>query len=77
LFVYTSEEGALLFSGDAGTGEIGVHVRFSVLMRVDFVTVATFLVEPEPKALAVLIIIVNSHVGDGRDTGEAVDHHTD
>jgi hypothetical protein len=24
-----------------------------------------------------LIIILNSHVDDGRDTGEAVDHHTD
>jgi len=77
VLVYTSEEGTLLFSGDAGVGEISVHVRFSVVMRGEFVTLAAFLVEPEPKALAVLIIILNSHVDDGRDTGEAVDHHTD
>jgi hypothetical protein len=40
------------------------------------VMLAAFLVQPQPPALALLIIVVNVHAHHGRDAREAVDHNS-
>src|SRR5689334_12966899 len=75
MFVDASEEGSFLFSRDSRG--VLIHIRFRIVMCGNLVTLSTFFVKAEPPALAVLVIIVNSHVNRRTHTSEAVDHHTD
>ena len=43
----------------------------------DFVEFAAFLVQADPPALAVRVVVLDLHAEDGRDAGEAVDHDRD
>ena len=75
--VYAPEEETFLFSSYAGRVEILVEVRFSVVVSRHFVTFAAFLMQPYPKAFAVLgKVVLNFHVYDRTDTGKGVAHES-
>ncbi len=47
------------------------------MMARHFVTLAAFLMEPQPRALAVLEVVLDSQRRSGAHPGEAVNHDAD
>jgi hypothetical protein len=69
-----SEQRPLTIAGDAGGVEIAIDVGFGVMMGKHFGVFATFLVQAEPAAFALLEIILDVHADNGADAGEAEEH---
>ena len=42
----------------------------------DGVVLTALFLEPQPPALALLVVVLNAHADDGRDARKAVDHHS-
>jgi len=51
-----AEEGSLLFLGPRKRLQVFVEIRFGVMVGRDFMKFSTLFVEPEPRALAVLVV---------------------
>ncbi len=62
---------------DAGRLDPGMKVGRKIMMAGNFVTLATFLVQPQPRALAMLEVVLDSHRRSGAHAGEAVNHDAD
>ena len=71
------KRGAFASLGDARGRDVGVKVRFGVVVGGHLVELAAFLVEANPPAFAVLVVVLDLHADDGADAGEAVDHDAD
>jgi len=46
-----------------------------VMVRGNLVELSAFLVQPKPRTLAVLVVILNSHSNGGADASKTVNHH--
>src|ERR1019366_6129515 len=66
--IYTAEEGTFLFISDAGGIEICVDVCFGIMMRGHFVPLAALLMQSNPVAFALRVIVLDAHVNGGADT---------
>ena len=77
LLVKAAEERSVLFVGDAGGVQVGVHVLLGVVVDGDVVMLAAFFVEAKPAAFALLVVVLHLHGDDGRDAGERVNHDAD
>jgi hypothetical protein len=66
-----------LFGGNAGRIDPGIQVGRKIMMARHFVTLAAFLMEPQPRALAVLEVVLDSKRRSGAHAGEAVNHDAD
>ena len=62
---------------DTRSIEIRVKVCLRIAVAGDFVPLAALLVESRPPALAVLVIVIDTHVDHGGDPREGVAHETD
>ena len=60
---------------DPGRGEIGVEIRLGLVVDRHGVVLPAFFLEPQPPALALLVVVLDAHPDDGRDACKAVDHH--
>ena len=69
-----AEEGALAAVADAGRLYIGVEVGFEVVMRRHLMPLAAFLVQANPPALALGVVVLDAHGDDGADAGEGEGH---
>src|SRR5271157_354167 len=76
VLVHAAEERSLLFVGDAGRREVGVHVRLGIVVRGHFVALAAFLVQPEPPAFSILVVVLNPHMNGGAHAREREAHHS-
>jgi hypothetical protein len=61
------EEGALAVVADPGSRDVLVDVDFEVMVRRHLVPLAAFLVQADPPALALRVIVVDAHADDGAD----------
>ena len=61
----------------AGRIEIRIKIGFRVVVSGDFVTIATYFVELNPPALAVLIVVFGFHVHHRRDSRKGLVHEPD
>ena len=68
---HRAPQGRVFLGRDPGRGEIGLRL---VVDR-HGVVLAAFFLEPQPPALALLVVVLHAHADDGRDTRKAVDHH--
>ena len=75
--VTRAEEGGFLLPGDAGGIEIGIDVFLGVVMGGDLVAFAALLVQAEPGATALGVIVLDLHRQGGADAGEAEHHNGD
>ena len=67
-----AEEGGLAGIADAGRVEIFVDELFELVMRRHFVALAAFLMQPDPPALALGVVILDAHGDDGCWPGDLV-----
>ena len=65
-----AEEGSFTCVADSGGLCIRTEISFQVMMRRHFVTLATFLVQPDAPALAIRVVVSHAHGDDGADAGE-------
>jgi hypothetical protein len=70
------EERSFLFGGNACRIDPGVQVGRKIMMARHFVTLAAFLMQPQPRALAVLEVVLDPQYRRGAHAGEAVNHDT-
>ena len=68
-------QGRVFLGRDPGRGEIGVEIGLRLVVDRHGVVLAAFFLEPQPPALALLVVILDAHADDGRDAHKAVDHH--
>src|SRR3954447_26361383 len=52
-----TEEGTLASVADAGSVDVGVEIGFEIMVRWHFVALAAFLMQPDPPALALRIVV--------------------
>jgi hypothetical protein len=72
-----AEQGGLAVVADAGGLDVGVQVRFEIMMRRHLMTLAAFLMQTDPPALALGIVVLDAQ-GDSRaDAGKGERHHRD
>ena len=57
--------------------DIGVEVGFQVVMRRHLMPLAAFLMQPDPPALALGVVVLDAHGDDGADAGKGEGHHGD
>ena len=57
--------------------EVEIEICFRVMMGGHFMEFPALLVQPEPPAFAVTIVVLDAHVDHGGDPGKAVDHDCD
>jgi len=69
-----AEEGRLLVFCDASGLDIAIQIRLGVVAGRDDVLFAAFLVEPKPRALPFLEVILNLHRHCGRYASKTIDH---
>src|SRR4029077_9897988 len=64
------------FAGAADTGsvDIGIEVRFQIMMRRHLVALAALFMQPHPPAFSLRVIILNPHRNGGSDTREGECH---
>jgi hypothetical protein len=72
-----AEEGSFAVAAYAGRLYIFVEEMFELVVRGHLVTLATFLMQANPLALAVGKIVLDPHGDDCADAGEGVGHDTD
>ena len=72
-----AKERRLGFVGNSRSFEVGIEIGFGVMMGGHFVEFPALLVQPEPPAFAVAVVVLDSHVDHGGNAGEAVDHDAD
>src|SRR5208337_4699126 len=60
-----AEQGSLAVVADDGGLNVGIKVGFEIVMRRHFMALAAFLVQPDPPALALGIVVLDAH-GDVR-----------
>jgi hypothetical protein len=69
------KRGALAVVADAGSLDIRIEVGFEIVVRRHFMALAAFLVQTDPPALALGIVVLDTH-GDGRtDASKGKRHH--
>src|SRR6266851_5425516 len=71
------EERPFLFGRNAGHLDPGIQVGRKIMMARHFVTLAAFLMEPQPRALTVLEVVLDSQRRSGAHAGETVNHDAD
>ena len=78
LSVKRSEEGSLLvLQIDACRFDVCIEILLGQMMGWNLMALAAFLVQADPPALALLVVVVNAHLHRGTDASEAVNHQTD
>jgi hypothetical protein len=63
-----------LLAGGAGLVQVGVEEPLRLVVGRHLVVLATLLVQPQPPALALLVVVLHAHPQHGPDPGEAVHH---
>ena len=76
LLVDAPKERRFLFVPDARSFEIRIEVCLGIVVRRHLMALAAFLMQPDPPALAVLVVVLDAHVDHGRDAREGVDTST-
>ena len=74
VWAYPPTEGGLATVADTGRLHIGVEIGFQVVMRRHFMTLAAFLMQPHPPALALGVVVLDAHGDDGADASEGEGH---
>ena len=72
---HRAPQGCVFLGRDPGCVEIGVERGLRLVVDRQGVVLAAFFLEPQPPALALLVVILDAHADDGRDARKAVDHH--
>ncbi len=72
-----AEEGALAFLANAGGLDVSIEVGFEIVVRRHLMALAAFLVQTDPPALALGIVVLDAHGDDRADAGEGEGHHRD
>ena len=72
---HRAPQGRVFLGRDSGRGEIGVEIGLRLVVDRHGVVFAAFFLEPQPPALALLVVVLHAHADDGRDARKAVDHH--
>ena len=72
---HRAPQGRVFLDRDSGRGEIGVEIGLRLVVDRHGVVFTAFLLEPQPPALALLVVVLDAHADDGRDARKAVDHH--
>ncbi len=72
--VHAAEERLFFLVSDAGRREVGIHLCLRVVMRGHLVALAAFFMQPEPPALAVLVVVLDSHMYGGAHAGTGEIH---
>lgn len=76
--IQSAEEwGLLLQQLDTGRLDVRIEVLLRQMMGRHLVALAAFLVQSEPPSLALLVVILDSHLHRGAHAREAVNHQTD
>src|SRR5260221_255094 len=69
-----AEEGILPCVADASLLYIGVEIGLEVVVRRHLMSFAAFLMQADPPAFALGVIVLDTHGDDGADAGEGEGH---
>src|SRR5581483_1700283 len=72
--INTPKEGTLLFFTDSGRIEVSVKVCLCIVVRRHFMPFAAFLMQTNPVALALRIVVLNAHVNGSTNPREGEAH---
>ena len=70
-----SKQRRLLLLSDAGCVHISIHELLGIVMGRNLVVPTPFLVQTEPHATALAIVVLDVHSNNGGNAGEAEHHH--
>ena len=70
-----AEQGSLAGVAETGRLDISVEIGFEIVMRGHFMALAAFLMQPHPPALALGVVVLNTHGDDRADAREGEGHH--
>jgi hypothetical protein len=69
-----TENGGFTAVTDAGRVDVGVEIRFEIMMHRHFVALAAFFMQTEPPPFAPGTIVLDAHGDDGADAGKGESH---
>ena len=72
-----AEERPLVIDGDAGGRDVLVEIFLQGMVGGHVVLLAAFLLEAEPPAFALGVVVLDAHGDDGSDAGEGEEHRPD
>lgn len=72
-----TKQGSLGIIFQSGRFDVGVQVFLGLMVAGDLVKLPALLVEPQPSAFALRVVVLDEHADHGGYSGEAVEHRRD
>src|SRR5271157_4774181 len=73
--VRPAAERTLGLVANAGSLDVGIKIRFEIVMRRHLMPLAAFLMKTNPPALALGIVVLDAHGDDRANAGKSERHH--